>query len=601
MNYLRNRLKKTMFLSLIVGFSGTICPVGGPSESAVTAVAAAALGVAGFKVGHDVGMAILPSHQDAQVTQADQNSQTGTDTDSDTSMPSLEEERANTPSSSISSSIDSRIEETKDAIRWSDSPSMPLDIKPDINSDNISTATLRLASQEQLERIFGQQYVAPQEQKVITDQSRQALDKLLALCGTTIHDNTDDYVKISNFLRIESPDNFRANNQTINNQTINNQTINNQTMLFILVHGTCAHNSDNYNSVGGDVFVKTIAMAYRYAQERNCPVEIMSLRWSGLNTDQARIKAGQGLADIINGYITRNPRTIFTIAHSHGGNVVNYATNRLSGNASIDTIINIATPVVVLNSGIYSAYKKAFKTLLNLYSTEDVVQPTGSSLREIVMDFLTGSRKVTPLYNKNRPVRTYATPYNIIIDARVRIDGNQGVSHTDMPGWVVPYLYTILQQRERDYVGGIINYSSNNTRRIDLFDMTVAIINDNTKRAIRDAETGEPIGPCILALRKPDFSNYIYENQRYTQNSYYSRQSGLYDDRARENFYTLYQEDIDLKYSVGMRVAGTAGNAVSNAVNNFISACASVGRVAYNSVAGSEQPHGDGKPGPSGV
>ena len=111
--------------------------------------------------------------------------------------------------------------------------------------------------------------------------------------------------------------------------------------------------------------------AEQIANERFLPAKIVYYRWSGFNTPLARKEAGELLAKIID---THDGHEIITIAHSHGGTVVNYASNII--NTRIEVMAHFAVPVLV-EEDVFKPNK--FKLLCNFYSLSDIVQLIGAT------------------------------------------------------------------------------------------------------------------------------------------------------------------------------------------------------------------------------
>ena len=77
-------------------------------------------------------------------------------------------------------------------------------------------------------------------------------------------------------------------------------------------------------------------------QAEQCPATIFVYRWSGYNNDQARKEAGALLATLID---KLDHCKIITMAHSHGGNVANFASNLIK--TKIDLMVHCAVPIIL--------------------------------------------------------------------------------------------------------------------------------------------------------------------------------------------------------------------------------------------------------------
>ncbi len=140
-----------------------------------------------------------------------------------------------------------------------------------------------------------------------------------------------------------------------------------QPLLFIVVHGTYASANPDYYA---NYYTRVQVCAQQLACERKTPVKIIFYRWSGFNTPLARKEAGDILAKIINEH---EGLEIITIAHSHGGTVVNYASNIIKN--QIELMVHYAVPVIVENE-IFRPSN--FRLLCNFYSLTDIIQLIGA-------------------------------------------------------------------------------------------------------------------------------------------------------------------------------------------------------------------------------
>ena len=133
--------------------------------------------------------------------------------------------------------------------------------------------------------------------------------------------------------------------------------------IVILVHGTFASGADRTKATSD---FGLAASSFFGGQS------VRAFEWCGSDNTMARRAAGQRLADLINAIRLTNPNEqINVIAHSHGGNVVKFATQL---GASIDNVINLGTP----QNGTKFARGKA-KNITNVYSNSDQVQVMGGS------------------------------------------------------------------------------------------------------------------------------------------------------------------------------------------------------------------------------
>ena len=89
--------------------------------------------------------------------------------------------------------------------------------------------------------------------------------------------------------------------------------------IVIIVHGTFSHNED-WHRLGGDFYEEL----QKQAQEIGHSVK--TFLWSGNLSDRARIDAAIELAKLIIHY---EDEEIIVVGHSHGGNVINFASRLL--------------------------------------------------------------------------------------------------------------------------------------------------------------------------------------------------------------------------------------------------------------------------------
>ncbi len=161
-------------------------------------------------------------------------------------------------------------------------------------------------------------------------------------------------------------------------------------VLLIIIHGTFSKADSLLDAI---VFNNdTIPAGFFSNNHYNATQPIrLSFEWSGENNDNARITGGknlaQGLNDIMHQCTQQNvqPATII-LAHSHGGNVVAVASNRV--NKPIDYAIFLATPVLRYDhnkkrgdeTDLYLPQK--INNLFLFYSTLDMVQTSGAFLND---------------------------------------------------------------------------------------------------------------------------------------------------------------------------------------------------------------------------
>jgi carboxylesterase len=150
--------------------------------------------------------------------------------------------------------------------------------------------------------------------------------------------------------------------------------------LIYIVHGSNAHTWWRRLANGGyawwrrwSLFACEIRRAFGYG------CEIREFRWSGLNSHDARMRAGTDLARAIEA--VDKGRRIHIVGHSHGGNVALAAANHL-GPGRVETIVLLANPHMALveKHGVppqWLYWGRATENaahIWNLYSPQDKVQ-----------------------------------------------------------------------------------------------------------------------------------------------------------------------------------------------------------------------------------
>ena len=163
-------------------------------------------------------------------------------------------------------------------------------------------------------------------------------------------------------------------------------------IFYILVHGTFSSETDSKDPEmiywGEDEFIEKVPKDF-FGPNTNPEKEPIrfSFRWSGNMSDDARKKGGQKLAESIRQLYDAFPEAyVICLGHSHGGNVMNVASQALDDKHMIDYAIQLATPVMCYNdkqekfdnaTGYYPN-SKAIDTLMIFYSEQDFVQTGGA-------------------------------------------------------------------------------------------------------------------------------------------------------------------------------------------------------------------------------
>lgn len=117
-------------------------------------------------------------------------------------------------------------------------------------------------------------------------------------------------------------------------------------------------------------FLDILKFAREYARQEKVSSEVIVFRWTGKNTDEARMQAGLKLSRIMDALVGK---TIITFSHSHGSNVVNHASQKVK--TPIDLMIQLGTPVREdLEYRYVKIYKpEKFRTLISFWAMVDWV------------------------------------------------------------------------------------------------------------------------------------------------------------------------------------------------------------------------------------
>lgn len=205
--------------------------------------------------------------------------------------------------------------------------------------------------------------------------------------------------------------------------------------VVILVHGTFASNTPEYHDQNSPFYQGVLNFAVNHAEKTGQPIDVISFRWSGKNSSSDRIEAAKKLINLLKFYLDNNYETI-TIAHSHGANLVNHASQLLPDNKQIDHIIHFAAPVRDTTDLQFKPMH--FKRLTQFYSTSDLTAATGSVVIKWSMITKKGSvRKFQPQDNKE------------IINIRTQINGKDP-GHSEIKA-IINYLPEILEIIKNHY------------------------------------------------------------------------------------------------------------------------------------------------------
>lgn len=136
--------------------------------------------------------------------------------------------------------------------------------------------------------------------------------------------------------------------------------------LVITVHGTFASDvSDEGDQWWQRGSAFTARLVERLADKGFPQIALQPFRWSGLNSDQARLRAAAALAGVI-ATAKRNGRPVAVLAHSHGGNVVMEALAQRRTRRPLAAVLTLGTPFFTRRLKPLPMLIAAFKVLLGL-------------------------------------------------------------------------------------------------------------------------------------------------------------------------------------------------------------------------------------------
>lgn len=191
------------------------------------------------------------------------------------------------------------------------------------------------------------------------------------------------------------------------------------TMAIVCVHGTYSQQMGFGDDLKRKSTHNIIDLAHTLGCTYNKAVEIISFAWSGILDVKARKEAGQTLADFLlsckKGY---DP--VWTVAHSHGCNVVNWAALAMlqAGHTMpIDTAIHLASPMpdfevdtTALAGLTEPEYAYNMKKIIHCFGSNDCTQVFGS-----LQSAWTSGRKTRP------GTQAECVAYNV----RTQLNGSQ--------------------------------------------------------------------------------------------------------------------------------------------------------------------------------
>ncbi len=129
-------------------------------------------------------------------------------------------------------------------------------------------------------------------------------------------------------------------------------------IFFVLIHGTYAKEA-TWPTDDNEKFRKTLC-------EELCDFNVKydPQTWSGENSHQGRIKAGDDLAEYLKETYKENNAPLYLVGHSHGGSVISYALPTIYEKIkSLSGVINLATPHIHVENVEPKKIETKFKNL----------------------------------------------------------------------------------------------------------------------------------------------------------------------------------------------------------------------------------------------
>ncbi len=237
------------------------------------------------------------------------------------------------------------------------------------------------------------------------------------------------------------------NNYRLRHKRIRPSALSRGRILLVCIHGTWSNDA----SFGGKDNEPTQHIKYFghvLAQVYDCSVDIISFTWSGaLDINHRQEAAGILAKQLIKTINTteNNTNQIWTIAHSHGCNVVNIAAEELKNiNRTIDVGIHVGSPIQDIKSrempGDVIVPEDAIlniKKIYHFYSTSDITQAVGS--------FETNRRNF-----ERRGAQFNLSGTNRIYNIRIQQDGKE-LNHINIKLPVFSNLVTLIYEIDTYY------------------------------------------------------------------------------------------------------------------------------------------------------
>jgi hypothetical protein len=136
--------------------------------------------------------------------------------------------------------------------------------------------------------------------------------------------------------------------------------------VVITVHGTFASDASDEGSrwwQRGSEFAA--ALSSRLIELGLPSVSIQPFRWSGLNSDSARLLAAEGLSRTIHRHM-KSGHPVAVLAHSHGGNVILEALAQRATKVPLAAVVTLGTPYFTRRLKPVPTLIAAFKVLMGV-------------------------------------------------------------------------------------------------------------------------------------------------------------------------------------------------------------------------------------------
>lgn len=207
-------------------------------------------------------------------------------------------------------------------------------------------------------------------------------------------------------------------------------------LVFFVVHGTWARGHHEFCDVRHHLFSQVLDFVHALAVRHQRPVEVVSYQWSGVDSHEARRKAGDELRRLANSFYSRRDGygSLWGYGHSHGVSVLCAA----SEGVLFDAILSLGAPVM---EDSYTPVQ--VKEFFHLYSSNDPWQYAGSFDRRTIKRFFTwrGGGRV---FEGDRLMQR-----GRMINVRLQFDGMEP-GHISLKK-MMPYLWELFDELSSHY------------------------------------------------------------------------------------------------------------------------------------------------------